>query len=186
MGEKGHPDPGGLRVHSVDRRGRPISPAVHNAAEEIGLRALRHAERLLIDSAIATNLLEEAAAAVSRATSKGSSPQPLIRDLNSYLFRAFIRLLNKRYKQEMSAAESLRIHAREAPNSLNPGPSIENKILIDEFLMQCDPATRDMFWRRMMGFTWREIARSYRISTHAAESRFSQALQKVRRKLGLR
>ena len=72
------------------------------------------------------------------------------------------------------------------PDSVDPRPSIENKILIDEFLMQCDPATRDMLWRRIVGFSWKEIGVSYGVSSHAAESRFNQAFQKVRRRLGLR
>jgi hypothetical protein len=80
-----------------------------------------------------------------------------IRDLHSYLFRAFLRRVNKRQKRELSLAESFRIHAREAPNSVDPRSSIENKILIDEFLMQCDSTTRDMLWRRIVGFSWKEI-----------------------------
>ena len=186
MGEQANPDRAGLRVNPVDRRGRQISPAVLNAAEEIGLRALRHAEKLFIDPAVAANLLEEAAATVSRAISARSSSQHPIQNLNSYLFRAFIRRVNKRYKQELSSAESLRIHARETSNSVDPRPSIDKKILIDEFLMRCDPKTRDMFWRRIVGFSWREIGWSHGISTHAAESRFNQTFQKTRRKLGLR
>ena len=186
MAEHGHPDRVGLRVNSVDRRGRQISPAVLNAAEEIGRRALRHSEKLFIDSAVATNLLEEAAATVTRAISARPSSQLPIQDLNSYLFRAFIRRVNKQYKQELSSAELLTTHAREMPNSVDPRPFIDNKILIDEFLMRCDPTTRDMFWRRIVGFSWREIGWSYRISSHAAESRFNQTFQKVRRRLGLR
>ena len=49
----------------------------------------------------------------------------------------------------------------------------------------CDPITRDMFIRRNQGFSWKEIGEVYSISAHAAESRFGQALQRVRRKLGL-
>jgi len=186
MAEKAHPNEGEVRVNPVDRRGRPISPAVLNAAEEIGRRALRHAERQLIDPAVAANLLEEAAATVSRALSANAMSQNPIRDLHSYLFRAFLRRLNKRHKRELSLAESLRAYAREAPNSDDPRSSIENTILIDEFLMQCDPATRDMLWRRTVGFSWKEIGWSYGISSHAAESRFNQAFQKARRRLGLR
>jgi DNA-directed RNA polymerase specialized sigma24 family protein len=186
MAEKAHPNEGGVRVNPVDRRGRVINPAVLNAAEEIGRRALRHAERQLIDPAVAANLLEEAAATVSRAMSAKAISQPPIKDLQSYLFRAFLRRVNKKHKRELSLADSLRIHAREVPNSVDPRTSIENKILIDEFLMQCDPTTRDMLWRRIVGFSWKEIGWSYRISSHAAESKFNQAFQKARRRLGLR
>ena len=57
---------GALRVSPMDRRGRPISPPVLRAAEEVSRRAIQHAERLLVDPAIAANLLEEAAVTVSR------------------------------------------------------------------------------------------------------------------------
>jgi hypothetical protein len=55
------------RVSPVDRLGRRISPVVLDAAEQIGRRAIEHAEKLLIDPAVAAGLLEEAAATVSRA-----------------------------------------------------------------------------------------------------------------------
>ena len=186
MAEQAHPDRSGVRVNSVDRRGRRISLAVLHAAEEIGRRALRHAERLLIDPAVAANLLEESAATVSRVVSGKAAAQRPIRDLQSYLFRAFIRRINKKRKREVSLAESLRIHVLKAPNGIDPRPSIDNKILIDELLTLCDPTTRDMLLRRIAGFSWKEIGRSYGISSHAAESRVNQTFQKARRRLGLR
>jgi DNA-directed RNA polymerase specialized sigma24 family protein len=186
MAEKAHPGPGGVRVNSVDHHGRQISPTVLHAAEVIGRRALRHAEKLLIDPAVAENLLEEAAATVSRAMSSKAVTQWPIRDLPSYLFRAFVRRINKKHKRELSLAESLRIHAVDAPNGVDPRASIDNKILIDELLTLCDPTTRDMLWRRIAGSSWKEIGWSYGISSHAAESRVNQAFQKARRRLGFR
>lgn len=50
-----------LLVSPVDRLGRTISPLVLDAAEQIGRRAIEHAEKLLIDPAVAAGLLEEAA-----------------------------------------------------------------------------------------------------------------------------
>ena len=102
MAEKANPDRGGFRVNAVDRRGRQISPSVLDAAEQIGRRALRHAERLLIDPAVAASLLEEAAATVSRAMSAKAMSQRPVRDLHSYLFRAFLRRVNKKHKRELS------------------------------------------------------------------------------------
>jgi DNA-directed RNA polymerase specialized sigma24 family protein len=186
MAENPHPDRGGVRVSPVDRRGRRISAAVLNAAEAIGRRALRHAEKLLIDPAVAETLLEEAAATVSRAISAKAGTKRHIQDLQSYLFRAFIRRINKKRKRELSLSESLRVHAVEAVNGTDPRSSIDNKILIDEFLTLCDPTTRDMLLRRIAGFSWKEIAGSYGVSSHAAESRVNQAFQKARRRLGFR
>jgi len=58
---------GAARVSPMDQRGRPISPPVLVAAEELSRRAIHHAEKLLVDPAVAANLLEEAAPTVSRA-----------------------------------------------------------------------------------------------------------------------
>ena len=186
MAEEARPNGGGVRVNPVDRLGRRISPPVLRAAEEIGRRAIRHAEKMLIDPAVAADLLEEAATAVSRAISTKPMSQYPVRDLQSYLFRAFLRRVNKRHKRDLSMAQALHIDALASRNSVDPRASLEQKILIDEFLMQCDPATRDMFCRRVEGFSWKEIGWSYRISSHAAESRFSQIFQKVRGRLGLK
>ena len=61
-----------LQINPVDRLGRMISPVVLDAAEQIARRAIYHAEKLSIDPAVATTLLEQAAATVSRAIeSKG-------------------------------------------------------------------------------------------------------------------
>ena len=176
-----------LRVSPVDRLGRNISPLVLDAAEEIGRRALEHAERLLIDPAVAVGLLEEAAATVSRAIdSNRPCPQKDVRDLPSYLFRAFIRRVNRAKRRQVSQEDATRVLALESSISTNPQGEIELKILVDELLALCDPVTRDMFYRRIQGFSWKEIAVSYGITDHAAKSRFSQALRRIARKLGLK
>jgi len=176
---------GALRVSPMDPRGRPISPAVLSAAEEVSRRAILHAERLLVDPALAADLLEEAAATVSRALTKNTCERP-VRDLESYLFRAFLRRLNRAKKRQSLLAEAVELRAFLSRKSWDPRRALEMKIFIDEFLMQCDPAMRDVLCRRMKGCSWREIGWAYRISSHAAESKFSQALQKVRSKLGLK
>jgi DNA-directed RNA polymerase specialized sigma24 family protein len=173
-----------VSVSPVDHRGRPISPLVLNAAEEIRRRAIQHAEKFLVDPAVAANLLEESAAAVSRALGGPAGPPRPVRDLEAYLFRAFLRRLN-RTKKRLSPACSAEFRAL-CQSSTDPRKAFELKILVDEFLMRCDPVTRDVFYRRVEGRSWSEIGWAYRISSHAAQSKFSQKLQRVRKKLGLR
>ena len=174
---------GRFHLSPVDRFGRAIDPAVLEAAGRIGLRAIAFAEGQSTDPAVATNLLEECASAVTRVlqTKRRHNERP-IHDLEAYLFRAFIRRINR--------------VRRRAPITDNPGKfgetelsvseNFELRILADEFLRRCDPVIRDMYYRRAQGLSWKEIATVYGISAHAAESRFSQALQRVRKKLGLR
>ena len=171
-----------FQLSPVDRFGRAIDPLVLDAAAQIGLRAMAHAEKLLTDPAIAANLLEECAAAVSRVLQK---PRPEtdhpIHDLQAYLFRAFIRRVNRTKRRMPSLANQ----ANTSGTDFGAAQNFEEKILVDELLTRCDPITRDMFIRRNQGFSWKEIGEVYSISAHAAESRFSQALQRVRKKLGL-
>ena|GEM_PF-757000 len=174
------------RVSPLDRRGRPISPAVRIAAEEVSGRAMQHAERLFVDPAEAANVLEDAASAVSRALILKKTDESSIRNLQSYLFRAFLRRLNRTKKRELLLGKTVELEDFHLHPSHNVRTTLEMKIFIDEFMMYCDPVMRDMLCRRMAGYSWAEVAQKYGISRHAAESKFSQTLQKVRRKLGLK
>src|SRR6266566_4293049 len=176
-----------FRVCPVDRRGRRISPIVLDAAEEIGRRAMEHAEKLLIDPAVAAGLLEEAAATVSRAiASKKLCTQTNVRDLPSYLFRAFIRRVDRIKKRQVTQADAAQAQTLGSSNSTDPQADLEQKILVDELLTRFDAVTREMFYRRIQGFSWKEIGRSYGISDDAAKVRFSEALRRIGEKLGLK
>jgi DNA-directed RNA polymerase specialized sigma24 family protein len=176
-----------FRISPVDRLGRNVSPLVIDAAEQIGRRAIQHAENLLIDPAVATTLIEEAAAAVSRAIDrKKHGDQQPIRDLRAYLFRAFLRRVNKAKKRQLMVADAVRLFSATSPNSTDPLAELELKILVDELLTAGDPVARDMFYRRAQNLSWGDIGSSYGISAHAAESRFSQAIRRLAKRLGLR
>lgn len=176
-----------FRISPVDRVGRQISPLVVDAAERIGRRAIQHAEKLHIDPAIAANLLEEAAAAVTRAIErKGDSTEDRVRDLQAYLFRAFLRRINKTLKRQVLVENAVRFLFLNSRNSTDPRVELERKILVDELLTRDKPETCDMFYRHSYGLLWEDIAPFYGISAHAAESRFSQALKRIREMLGLK
>jgi len=171
----------------VDRLGRRISPVVLSAAEEIGRRAIEHAEKLLVDPAVAAGLLEEAAATVSRAMgSKKHCRQSDVRDLPSYLFRAFIRRVDRVKKRQLTQVDGGLLPRFGSGNSTEPQADLEMRILVDELLTRCDPVTREMFYRRIQGYSWKEIGECYQTSSDAAKSRFSQALRRIGEKLGLK
>src|SRR2546427_8360193 len=102
---------GAVRVSPMDQRGRPISPLVLSAAEEVSRRAIHHAEKLLVDPAVAANLLEEAAATVSRALKAKNTHERPVQDLESYLFRAFLRRLNRTKKRQSLSADAVDLDA---------------------------------------------------------------------------
>jgi len=173
-------------VHSVDSRGRPIDPDVLNIARLIAARLIRFADELIKDSALATSMLEEAAVSVSRVIRKRTKlNEPPIARIEAYLFRAFIRRVNTARRKQILLWSAM-ISPNSSPGGRGHAEKVELKILADEFITRCDAVTRDMLYRRIQGFSWREIGKIYGISAHAAEARFSQRLKKVRRRLGLK
>lgn len=171
-----------LRLSPIDRFGRSIDPAVLEVAERIGQRAITYAEKFAVDPAIATNILEESASAVTRALrTKRLQDDTLIHDLPAYLFKVFIRRINK------TSRRMLRSTNPDVSKTMNSAMSedLERRILVGEFLSRCDSVTRGMFARRIRGFSWKAIGKVYGMSAHTAESRFSRVLQRVRKRLGL-
>lgn len=167
-------------LNSTDRLGREIDPAVLSTAQEISSTAIRYAERLLGDPALATTLLEEAAATVSHALrEKANNGDASIENLQAYLFQAFLRLISKEKHTEVSFNE---VH--EYDNESQPLPQqenyIEQRVLLEEVLATCDRVTRDILLRRMAGFSWKEIAEACGMENHAARQRFSAALHMLR------
>jgi DNA-directed RNA polymerase specialized sigma24 family protein len=138
---------------------------------------------MLGDPAVAISVLEETAASVSRALVRKPVGGRGIDNLPAYLFRAFLRRLNRTKRRElrvMSASQDSILGAQHSDFARE----LEMKVLVDELLSRCDASIRDMFFRRVQGFSWKEIGTAYGISTHAAEARFSQALRRIRKRLG--
>lgn len=178
--------PSSYWVNAVDRLGRAIDPLVLTAAEEVAPGALQFGERLLRDPALVATLLEESAATVSRAVRlKGNANSDGVRNLQAYIFRTFVRRVNKARRRDILLSNQSALNPSVQSNPVHLSEDVELKVLVNEFLARCDPVTRDMFYRRIQGFSWKEIARVHGISVHAAESKFSQALRRVRKKLGL-
>jgi DNA-directed RNA polymerase specialized sigma24 family protein len=174
-----------FRLNAVDRRGRKIEPAVLEAAEEIYPDALEHGRKLLGDAAVVTNLLEEVAASVSR-TARVKNPvgSPMQgRDLRLYLFRSFLNEVNRLKRKEPTFVSLSEVVAVSNPPWADPLRELEDKMLLEEFLALCKPWMQDMALRQLQGFDWDEIGEAYGVSGHAAQARFSHALQQARKRL---
>jgi DNA-directed RNA polymerase specialized sigma24 family protein len=175
------------RLNPVDRLGRNIDPEVLAAAEEIFPRALDHGLKLLGDSAVIANVLEEVAAAVSRVVSRTKTPSGdavPIKNLPGYVFRAFVRHVNRLRRKQLVLVSSNGDGQASTPRWTDPSQDFEMKILVDECLAQCDFVAQDMFWRRVQGFSWAEIGKVHGLSGHAAEVRFRHALRRAQARLG--
>jgi RNA polymerase sigma factor (sigma-70 family) len=167
-------------LSSVDRLGRTINPLILAIALEVGPRAVKYADRLLGDEALALDLFEEAAAAVSEALKRKPRDSAPVRDLAAYLFRTYLRKVGLTRNRQARLDQSLRDKARRA-SSASDLAQAEVALLFDEVMATYDKVTRQIVYRRMEGFSWKEIGTEFGLSTHAAEARFSRALAQARK-----
>jgi DNA-directed RNA polymerase specialized sigma24 family protein len=180
MAAQGSPVP--RRISPIDRHGRDIDPAVIAAAEEVYARALEHGLKLLGDPAVVVDALEQVAAAVSRLIRTEAPPGvPAIKNLPGYVFRAFIRHINRLKRKQLVLVRSNGDAGQ--PRWTDPSHELDLRILLHECLAQLDFVTRDMFLRRSQGFSWSEIGKIHGLSGHAAEVRFGHALRKAQVRL---
>jgi hypothetical protein len=174
-----------LRLNPVDRHGKEINPAVLAAAEEVIPSALEYGLKMLRDPALVANVLEEVAAAVSRQVSSKDPPgEPLpIQNLAGYVFRGFVRRVNRLKSKQPPLVSSDGDGQPQTVRWADPTRALETKILVGECLAQLDFVTRDMFWRRAQGYSWRDIGKIHGLSGHAAEVRFRSALGRAQVRL---
>ncbi len=177
---------GAFFFSSVDRLGRTIDPLILAVAHEVGPRAVAYAERLLGDGALALDLFEEAAAAVTEALKRkatvGGGP---VRDLERYLFRTYLRKVGLVRGKQARLDRLLRANALKQPGRTKPAQA-EISLLFDEIMATYDNVTREIVNGRLEGFLCREIAAKLGLSTHAVEVRYSRALAKARKLLWTR
>jgi len=130
-------------------------------------------------------VLEEVAASVSRVIEKQdrNNKRLQVADLRAYLFRAFLRHVNRLKRKELAVVALGEAVQRSDSAWADPSRQLETKILLDECLALCDFVAQDMALRRMQGFSWEEVGKVHGVSAHAAEARFSYALQQARARL---
>jgi RNA polymerase sigma factor (sigma-70 family) len=172
-------------LNEVDRLGRPIAAAVLSVAQEIGPRVLSYAQNLIGDPAVAITYLEEAAASVSAAIAeKKLTGAPAVRNIGAYLFRTFIHMVDNARRREANLEQSLEEHGTQVP--LSERGNAETMILLNEVMATCDQFSRQVALLRLEGWSWEEIGKHFGISRHAAEARFSKALDHARKMLRIR
>jgi len=132
--------PSSFRLNSVDRHGRRIDPAVLAAAETVFPRALEYGTNLLGDAAVVANTLEEVAASVSQLMARRDPPvEPApIRNLPGYIFRAFVREVNRLKNKELAVLDAAIAGQTLAQRLADPLRQLEMKILVNECLAQFD------------------------------------------------
>ena len=176
----------GLLLNDFDHSGRPIAPEVLSIAREIGPRAMAYAKNLVGDSAVVATCLEEAAASVSTVIAeKRQIGAPAIRDLSAYLFRTFIRRIERARQKHAIFEESLEEEEGRKFALYEEGQQ-ESRVLLDEILAACGQASMSIVMLHLEGWSWSEIGKHLGISRHAAETRYRKALDRARKALKIR
>ena len=166
-------------LNAVAPSGRSIEPCVFLVAQGIADQAVSYAEKFLGDPCVAVNLLEEAAATVSKVIrAKEAAQIAPIRDVRRYLFRVFLRKVAAARRNETPFEEISRWYSHPCDDS--HGDRLDSEILLDQIFGHFDSVTREMILSRIEGHSWGEIAVEFGLSNHAARVRFSKALQWLR------
>ena len=167
-------------LNSVDHLGRPIDPTVLSVAQEIGPSAVRYAEKVLGDPALAITLFEEAAATVSQThRERAARGTPDVKDMRGYLFLAYIRRVRKQKRAEPVLDDPKTLDLAR-PAQYTDMQAVERNLIVAEALATCDTVTQNIVLRRLEGFSWKEIELLCGISGHAARQRFSATAQRLR------
>lgn len=96
------------RLHSVEGCGRALDPEVLDIAQSIAVRVVPYAESLIRDEALATSLLEESAASVSRVVRKRAQlNDPPLANVEAYPFRASMRRVNIAKRKELLVSTTI-------------------------------------------------------------------------------
>ena len=174
-----------LWISETDEHGNRVRREVVEAAHRIWNRVLQHLQYAGQDVAPAAEILEAACHCVSRAVSRNLNRNS-IRNLDSYLFWAFIRKHNRRvihegrikYVESVESVASANIGTQQDWVSI-----LEDEIYLKQMLCFLDEKTRDMLMRRISGDSWAEIGSRLGISTHNAEVQFANGAKKARSRL---
>jgi len=168
-------------LNAIDHLGRTIDPSVLSVAQEIGPGAVRYAEKVVGDPALAISLFEETAATVSQTRrDKAASGNPDVTDIRGYLFLAYMRRIRRQKRMESVLSD---------PNSppfirqaeYADVQDMERSLFLAEALASCDKVTQNIVLRRLEGYSWKEIERRCGVSSGAARKRFSSTVQRLRK-----
>ena len=168
-------------LNSVDHLGRPIDPTVLSVAQEIGPGAVRYAEKVVGDPALAISLFEETAATVSQTLrEKAARGKPDITDIRGYLFHSYMRRIKRQKRMEtvLIDPDSLPLERQAQYADVQ---DVERSLFLAEALASCDAVTQNIVLRRLEGYSWKEIERRCGVSSGAARERFSSTVKRLRK-----
>ena len=175
-----------VRVWPRDKSGNAIEQDLVDAAERNWARIDAYAQRHQQDSARTANLLEATLLALSRARKTNGRIMRPIRNLDNYLYSAFIRRLNRQLAKEpkIETVGSIQdLDSLSAFRTKAAPPSIEQELLVKEVMTFLDERPREIYSLRHTGYSWRDVAGILKTTTNNAEVRFNKGLQRARNRV---
>jgi len=149
-------------------------------------RVLSYAQRYQQDSSIAANILEavlRATSRVKRARQKSGNP---IRNLDTYVYVAFVRRL-KRYLARQPMIQfvgSLQdVGTLHGIRTSKLAPTVEDELLAKELLQYMSQRTQQSFYLRANGYSWKETARFLKTTANSAQVLFNMEIGKLRSRI---
>lgn len=170
-------------IWQSDASGTAVETDLLDAARRNWARMLSYAQRFQQDPSTSADILEEILLALSRARRARRGLVNPIRNLNSYLYVAFVRRLNRRVSRQpkIQYVGSLQdLDSLSAIQSRGTPPAVEEDLLVTELLQYTNQRTRQMFFLRMSGYSWKEVARILRTSANSAQVLFYNGIGKAR------
>ena len=163
--------------------GKEVDPDLLAAARRNWTRVLSYARRYDLDSSIAADILEAALVAVSRARRTRNRLGNPIRNLDSYLYVAFVRRL-KRYLARQPMIQfvgSLQdVDTLNSKRTSKPAHTVEDDLLAKELLHLMNQRTQQTFYLRTNGYSWKDTACFLKTTANSAQVLFNKEIGKIR------
>ena len=169
-----------------DKAGKAIEQDLVDAAERNWARIQAYAHRLQQDSARTANILEATLLTLSRARKSNGRLMRPIRNLDNYLYRAFVRQLNRLLAREprVETVGSLQdLDAQPGTRARAVPPSTEEELLIKELMTFLDERPREMFSLRKTGYSWRDVAGILKMTPNSVQVRFNEGLKRAQNRI---
>jgi DNA-directed RNA polymerase specialized sigma24 family protein len=166
-----------------DSQGRPIDTRVVAVAERLWRWAYRNVEWELHDPASAAQIVESVALEVS---SRLQVEPGVGQNLPGYFVTAFRHRVRQQFLKENRLTYEGLLRELELNHHLTAPDweaALEQELCLKVLVDQLPHQSRHMLHYRILGFTWNEIGRAFRISGKQARSRFYYELKKLHAKL---
>lgn len=168
-----------------DQKGRPIPQVLLDAAQLVWPRVLWLTERELKDTARAAEILEKAVCLVA-SIMRRKGPQERILNLESYLYWAAVRTLNRTVERDkmIQFIDDLEPVVDPQTDSYRHRISgTQKQLLIKQVMRYLDARTRRMFLLRVKGFSWENVGAFEGMKANHAAVAYNAGVEKARQRI---